>query len=172
MDRFPPTWKVAILPQLARIGAMPFDAVKLPERMPGAELTAHAGCENGKEAPPAQADRRNGVSRKVSKGQAGELPLAVPRDRDSSFGPETVKMGQTRIGGTDDKIIHSRQAPATPSAERGLYAAGLTVRDIQAGPPDLRGLKVSPHRSAGSPMTSWARSWNCRAARWSGYIQS
>ncbi len=43
--------------------------IKLPERMPGAQLTAHAGREDGKEAPPAQADRRNGVSRKVSRGR-------------------------------------------------------------------------------------------------------
>jgi putative transposase len=43
----------------------------------------------------------------------------VPRDRDGSFEPELVKKGQTRIDGMDDKII-------------GLYAAGLTVRDIRA----------------------------------------
>jgi putative transposase len=44
--------------------------------------------------------------------------VAIPRDRDSSFEPELVKKGQTRIDGMDDKMI-------------GLYAAGLTVRDIQ-----------------------------------------
>ena len=36
------------------------------------------------------------------KGQDGEMP----RDRDSSFEPELVKKGQTRIDGVDDKIIH------------------------------------------------------------------
>ena len=42
-----------------------------------------------------------------------------------------MKKGQTRIDGMDEKII-------------GLYASGLTVRDIQAHLLDLYGLKVSP----------------------------
>jgi putative transposase len=57
--------------------------------------------------------------------------LATPRDRDGSFEPELVKKGQTRIDGVDDKII-------------GLYAAGLSVRDIQAHLEELYGLRVSP----------------------------
>ena len=59
--------------------------IRLMERM----LTAHLGYEEGKEAPPGQANRRNGSSTKVLKGQDGELPVAVPRDR--SFEPELVK---------------------------------------------------------------------------------
>ena len=47
-----------------------------------------------------------------------------------------VLKGQTRIDGMDDKII-------------GLYAAGLTVRDIQAHLLDLYGLRVSPEVVAG-----------------------
>jgi len=45
------------------------------------------------------------------------MPVAIPRDRSSSFEPELVKKGQTRIDGIDDKIV-------------GFYAAVLTVRDI------------------------------------------
>jgi transposase-like protein len=87
--------------------------------MLGAELTAHLGYEDGKNAPTDQANRRNGTSSKRLKGQDGEVSIAVPRDRDGSFEPELVKKGQTRIDGIDDKIV-------------GLYAAGLTVRDIRA----------------------------------------
>lgn len=116
---------------LGDAGLMKELKIRLMERMLGAELTAHLGYEEGKEAPPGQANRRNGSSTKVLKGQDGELPVAVPRDRDSSFEPELVKKGQTRIDGMDDRII-------------GLYAAGLTVRDIQAHLLDLYGLKVSP----------------------------
>jgi transposase-like protein len=65
------------------------------------------------------------------KGSNGEVALSVPRDREGSFEPELVKKGQTRIDGVDDKII-------------GLYAAGLSVRDIQAHLEDLYGLRVSP----------------------------
>lgn len=59
--------------------------MELMERMLGAELTAHLGCEDGKDAPPDQTNRRNGSSAKKLKGQDGELPIAVPRDRDGSF---------------------------------------------------------------------------------------
>jgi putative transposase len=116
---------------LGDAGLMKELKIRLMEGMLGAELTAHLGYEEGKEAPPGQANRRNGSSRKVLKGQGGELSVAVPRDRDSSFEPELVKKGQIRIDGMDDKII-------------GLYSAGLTVRDIQAHLLDLYGLKVSP----------------------------
>ncbi len=85
----------------------------------------------GAEPPAEQANRRNGVATKRVKGSDGEVPLSVPRDREGSFEPELVKKGQTRIDGVDDKII-------------GLYAAGLSVRDIQAHLEDLYGLRVSP----------------------------
>ena len=116
---------------LGDAGLMKELKIRLMERMLGAELTAHLGYEEGESAPPSQSNRRNGTSSKVLKGQDGELPVAIPRDRDSSFEPELVKKGQTRIDGIDDKIV-------------GLYAAGLTVRDIQAHLLDLYGLKVSP----------------------------
>jgi len=79
--------------------------IKLMERMPGAELTAHLGYEEGKEAPPGQGSRRNGTSAEMLKGQDGEMPVAVARDRDSSFEPEVVKKGQARTSGMDDRII-------------------------------------------------------------------
>nr|WP_323766977.1 transposase [Marinovum sp.] len=74
-------------------------------RMMGAELTAQPGYEKGKEAPPGHVNRWNCTSTKVLKGQDGEMPVAVPRDRDSSFEPELVKKCQTRIDEMDDKII-------------------------------------------------------------------
>ena len=86
---------------LGDAGLMKELKVRLMEQMRGAELTAHPGYEEGKEAPPGQANRRNGSSTKVLKGQDGELPVAVPRDRDSSFEPELVKKGQTRIDGME-----------------------------------------------------------------------
>jgi len=88
---------------LGEAGLMKELKIKLMERMLGAELTAHLGHEEGKEVPPGQGNRRNGTSTKVLKGQDGEMPMAVPRDRDSCFEPELVKKGQTRIDGMDDK---------------------------------------------------------------------
>ncbi|WP_292285022.1 transposase, partial [Marivita sp.] len=49
--------------------------------MLGAEPTAHLGYEEGETAPSSQSNRRNGTSGKVLKGQDGELPVAIPRDR-------------------------------------------------------------------------------------------
>lgn len=100
--------------------------VRLMERMLGAELSAHLGYEAGSEPPPEQMNRRNGTSDKRLRGQEGELSISIPRDRDGSFEPELVKKGQTRIDGIDDKII-------------GLYALGLSVRDIQAHLEELYG---------------------------------
>ena len=137
---------------LGDAGLMKELKIKLMERMLGAELTAHLGYEDGKDAPPDQANRRNGSSAKRLKGQDGELPIAVPRDRDGSFEPELVKKGQTRIDGMDDKII-------------GLYAAGLTVRDIRAHLEDVYGLQVSQDliRRVTDAVLDEVREWQSRA---------
>ncbi len=105
--------------------------IKLMERMLGAELTEHLGYEDGAPAPATQSNRRNGSSPKTVQGRDGALALNVPRDRDGGFEPKLVKKGQTRIDGMDDKII-------------GLYAAGLSVRDIRTHLEDVYGLQVSP----------------------------
>ena len=124
----------------------------LMERMLGAELTAHPGYEDDKDAPAGQANRRNGTSSKRLKGQDGEVPIAVPRDRDGSFEPELVKKGQTRIDGIDDKIV-------------GLCAAGLTVRDIRAHLEDVYGLQVSPDliSRVTDAVLDEVRDWQSRA---------
>ena len=118
----------------------------------GAELTAHLGYEAGAEPPPEQATRRNGTATKRLKGSDGEVPLAVPRDRDGSFEPELVEKGQTRIDGIDDKIL-------------GLYAAGLSVRGIQVHLEELYGLRVSPDLISRVPdvVLDEVREWQHRA---------
>lgn len=137
---------------LGEAGLMKELKLRLMERMLGAELTAHLGYEAGAEPPAGQANRRNGGTTKRVKGQDGEMPLTVPRDRDGSFEPELVKKGQTRIDGIDDKII-------------GLYAHGLTVRDIQAHLEDLYGLKVSPDliSRVTDAVLGEVREWQSRA---------
>jgi putative transposase len=117
--------------------------VQLMERMLGAELTNHLGYEPDSQPSIQQSNRRNGTTRKTLKGNDGALPIDVPRDRPShrncvstagqwigSFEPELIKKGQTRIDGMDDKII-------------GLYAVGLSTRDIRAHLEEMYGLKVS-----------------------------
>ena len=115
---------------LGEQGLMKELKVRLMERMLGAELTEHLGYEPQAQPSDYQSNRRNGTTRKTLKGNDGALAIDVPRDRDGSFEPELIKKGQSRIDGMDDKII-------------GLYAAGLSTRDIRAHLEEVYGLKVS-----------------------------
>ena len=115
---------------LGQAGLLKDLQIGLMERMLGAGMTEHLGYEPTGEPPASQGNRRNGTSRKVVKGTDGEMGLDIPRDRSGSFKPELVKKGQTRIDGMDDKII-------------GLYAAGLSTRDIRAHLEEVYGLRVS-----------------------------
>jgi transposase-like protein len=101
----------------------------LVERCLGAELDTH--LEDAKRIDLLKNDRRNGHSRKTLKGEFGQVAVGVPRDRDGDFQPQLVKKRQTRLEGFDEKIL-------------GLYARGMTVRDIQAQLQELYGVEVSP----------------------------
>jgi hypothetical protein len=104
---------------------------KLVERALDAELTHHLG--HGKHQPVSNStgNTRNGFSRKKLKGEFGELPIEVPRDRHGTFDPQIVEKHQTRWTGFDDKIL-------------SLYARGMTVREIQAHLQEMYGAEVSP----------------------------
>ena len=115
---------------LGEHGLMKELKVRLMERMLGAELTEHLGYEPDAQPSKHQSNRRNGTMRKTLKGNDGQVPIDVLRDRDGSFEPELIRKGQTRIDGMDDKII-------------GLYAAGLSTRDIRGHLEEMYGLKVS-----------------------------
>ena len=115
---------------LCDTGLMKELKVRLMERMLGAEMTEHLGYEPNAEPPSQQINRRNGTSRKTLKGNDGAVPIDIPRDRDGSFAPKLIPKGQTRIDGMDDKII-------------GLYAAGLSTRDIRAHLEEVYGFRVS-----------------------------
>src|SRR5215510_10658765 len=74
---------------------------------------------------------RNGKSLKTLKGQQGEIPIEVPRDRNGEFDPQFVKKRQTQFDGFDDKII-------------SLYARGMTASEIQGHLEEIYGVEVSP----------------------------
>lgn len=104
---------------------------RLVERALEGELTDHLGYP--KHAPVAKLsdNSRNGSSRKTLKGDMGEIPIDIPRDRDGSFDPRLIKKHQTRFDGFDDKII-------------AMYARGMTTRDIQAWLKEIYGVEISP----------------------------
>lgn len=103
----------------------------LIERVLEGELTHHLGYEKHSPAGHHSGNSRNGKTGKTLKGKAGDMPLAVPRDRNGEFEPQFIRKHQTRFDGFDDKII-------------ALYARGLTVRDIQAHLQEMYGVEVSP----------------------------
>lgn len=74
---------------------------------------------------------RNGYSKKNVDSSFGELELDIPRDRKSEFEPVVVKKYETKCNELDKKII-------------GLYARGMSTRDIQAELEELYGIDVSP----------------------------
>jgi putative transposase len=85
----------------------------------GAELTEHLGYPPGQAPPGAAGNHRNGATHKTVHTELGPVAVSTPRDRDGSFDPKLVAKRQTRLAGLDDRIL-------------GLYAGGMTVRDIEA----------------------------------------
>jgi len=93
----------------------------------GAELTEHLGHRPG--GVPRGANVRNGAGTKTVNTDLGAVEVRTPRDRDGSFEPRLVGKRQTRLAGLDDKIL-------------GLYAGGMTVRDISAHLSELYGVEI------------------------------
>lgn len=104
---------------------------RIVERALQAEMTEHLG--HGKHQPVENdaGNTRNGKSQKTLKGEFGELPIEIPRDRQGTFEPQLIPKHQTRWTGFDDKIL-------------SLYARGMTVREIQGHLEEMYGTEVSP----------------------------
>ena len=74
---------------------------------------------------------RNGYSRKTLKTSAGDLEIAVPRDRNGNFEPQLVKKNETSLtGDIEEKIL-------------SMYAKGMTQNDISAHIEEIYGIEVS-----------------------------
>lgn len=96
-----------------------------------AEMEEHLGREKYERSDSNNTNYRNGYSSKTISSSFGEVGLDVPRDRESQFEPKVVKKYETVCNELDKKII-------------GLYACGMSVRDIQSEMEELYGIDVSP----------------------------
>ncbi|WP_210546141.1 IS256 family transposase [Rhodoferax sp. PAMC 29310] len=103
----------------------------LVERALQAELTGHLGHGKNQLVANEAGNTRNGCSKKTLKGDFGQLPIEIPRDRAGTFEPQLIGKHQTRWSGFDDKIL-------------SLYARGMTVREIQGHLQEMYGAEVSP----------------------------
>ncbi len=123
----------------------------LVEKALDAELTEHLGHHRHESVANATGNTRNGKSKKTLKGEFGELPIEVPRDRHGSFEPQLIPKHQTRWTGFDDKII-------------SLYARGMTVREIQAHLQEMYGTEVSPSliSSVTDAVSEEVKAWQAR----------
>ncbi len=103
---------------------------RLLERALQGELTHHLGYDKHAAAGRGTGNSRNGTSRKTLKGDAGEVTIEVPRDRNGEFEPQLIPKHQTRFEGFDQKII-------------SMYARGMSARDIQGHLEEVYGFEVS-----------------------------
>jgi putative transposase len=95
----------------------------------GAELTEHLGYPAGQAPPGGAGNHRNGSTPKALQTELGPVEIRTPRDRDGSFDPQLVAKRQTRLAGLDDRIL-------------GLYAGGMSVRDIESHLSELYGVEI------------------------------
>jgi putative transposase len=124
---------------------------KLVERALQAEMAEHLGHAKHEMVANPAGNTRNGKSKKTLKGDFGEMPIEIPRDRHGSFEPQIVTKHQTRWAGFDDKIL-------------SLYARGMTVREIQSHLEEMYGAEVSPTliSSVTDAVMDEAKAWQAR----------
>ena len=100
------------------------------EGMLKAEMKEHLGYEKHRAKEKPGDNSRNGFSKKTLKTSIGDIPLDVPRDRESSFDPVIVPK-------------HQRMSARIEQAIITLYARGMSTRDIEATVKEIYGVELS-----------------------------
>lgn len=103
---------------------------KTLEEMLAAELGAHLGYERYAGEGRNSGNSRNGYYEKTVRTSNGDKTIRVPRDREGSFSPQIVEKYSRRTNELEEKIL-------------GLYAKGVSTRDIEETLADIYGVKVS-----------------------------
>jgi len=100
------------------------------EQMLEAELSDHLGYEPYEAKGRNSGNNRNGRYAKKVRTSSGDTSVRVPRDRNGSFEPQVLKKFASNTNELEEKIL-------------GLYAKGLSTRDIEDTLADLYGVEVS-----------------------------
>jgi putative transposase len=121
------------------------------EQMLEAELSEHLGYEPYESKGRNSGNNRNGKYTKKVRSSEGETTIQVPRDRNGEFEPQLVRKHLANTNELEDKII-------------GMYAKGMTVRDIQETLQELYGVDVSPSTLSAITDKVWelVESWQSR----------
>jgi putative transposase len=101
------------------------------EQMLEAELSEHLGYEPYEAVGRNSGNSRNGHYRKKVRSSDGDVEIQVPRDRQGEFDPKIVPKYGSNTNELEEKIL-------------GLYAKGVSTRDIQDTLHELYGVDVSP----------------------------
>ena len=100
------------------------------EQMMEAELTDHLGYEPYEAKGRNSGNSRNGYYSKKVRTSEGETEVRVPRDRQGDYEPQILRKYASNTNELEEKII-------------GLYAKGMSNRDIQDTLHDLYGVELS-----------------------------
>ncbi len=124
---------------------------KTMEQMLEAELSDELGYEPYEIKGRNSGNSRNGSYPKKLRSSDGEVTIQVPRDRNNEFEPQIVKKHTANTNELEDKII-------------GMYAKGLSVRDVQDTLQELYGIEVSPTTISAITDKVWGlvESWQSR----------
>jgi len=101
------------------------------EQMLEAELSDHLGYEPHEISGRNTGNNRNGHYSKKVRSSDGDVEIRVPRDRNGDFEPQIVPKYGSNTNELEKKIL-------------GLYARGVSTRDIQDTLTELYGVDVSP----------------------------
>jgi transposase-like protein len=101
------------------------------QEMLEAEMTEHLGYDKNSAEGNNTGNSRNGYSQKTVKTKFGPTEIAIPRDRNAEFEPQLIKKHENTVNGIEGQII-------------GMYAKGLSTRDIEDQMRDIYGIDVSP----------------------------
>ncbi|WP_244264208.1 IS256 family transposase [Anaerococcus senegalensis] len=98
------------------------------EELLKAELDEHLDYEYGEK--PLSLNTRNGTSKKTVRSSYGNIDLNIPRDREGTFEPQSLKKYEKDISNIENQII-------------SMYGKGMTTRDISSHIKDIYGFTIS-----------------------------
>ena len=100
------------------------------EAMLQGEMEDHLGYASNDHGSKKTANRRNGYIDKNVRTSYGEISVSVPRDRDGSFEPQVIPKRTRDVSGIEEKVL-------------GMYAKGMSERDIAETVEDIYGFEIS-----------------------------
>jgi putative transposase len=121
------------------------------EQMLETELTEELGYEPYEVKGRNSGNNRNGHYAKKVCTSEGETNIQVPRDRNGEFAPQILKKHTSNTNELENKII-------------GMYAKGMSVRDIQNTLEELYGIDVAPATISAITDKIWGlvEAWQAR----------